>query len=108
MDFFFPEDSEFCRQPKVACREAVEGSLHGAGSGHHNNVPAGLEPFFVEAVNFPQASACPVSLHGVTQLFAGGNAHPILPRPIFAGVNGKVGIRSTGGMVQALENMIEL
>ena len=62
----------------------------------------------IEPVNFPQAAADPVSDHCFTQLFTNGYANPIGGAAIGSGIEHKITVCLTVGMIKPPKNMIQL
>ena len=79
----------------------------GFGTCHDHNIPAGLEFLFIEPVNFPDTAANPIADHGMTQLFADGDTHPIGVCPILPGVQNEIAVCLPVGTIQPLKDVIE-
>ena len=79
----------------------------GLASRHHHNIPAGLECFLIQAVDFPETAAYPVADMGLAQLFAHRDAHAIAARPIFAGVEHHVAVGIPLGAIKPPKYVIE-
>ena len=61
----------------------------------------------MQAVNLPQTAANPVANHRVSQLFTHRDANAVFVLPIGSGVQDKVAVGHSGGVIQPAENMIE-
>ena len=96
----------FC-QLQIGGGEFSEISMYGFCPGHYHNIPAGLEFFFIEAVNFPETAAHTVAHMGLAQFFADGDANTVFPRLIFAGVENQITVGIAGGGIQAPENVVQ-
>ena len=75
---------------------------------YHNNVPTGSEQRFIEPIDLPQTATHTITNHRMSQLFAGGNAHPIGGSAVRSTVKHQVTVGMTGGGVQPPKNMIQL
>ena len=104
----FAQNARLTGGGEVALRQLVEGGTDGPGPGDHHNVPAGLKLIFIQTVNLPQSSADPVADVGLTQLFAYGDAHPILPGPVAPGVEHDVPVGLPSRPVEPLKYVVEL
>ena len=62
----------------------------------------------MEAVDLPDAAADTVAHHGMTQLFADGDAHPVHAGAVASGVEHQKPVRLPGGAVKPLKNVIPL
>ena len=87
--------------------QGLEITMDRLGPGDHDDVPAGVESVFVQPVDFPDAAAHPIADHGMPQLFADGDAHPIGGRPVGSGVKHKASVCLTLGAVKPLKDVIE-
>ena len=95
-------------QRQITSCQLVKGGFHCTGPGHHNNVPAGLELFLIQAVYFPDAAAGTVTDVGLAQFFTNGNTHPIAVQTILPGIEHQKSIGLTGRVIQPPENVIQL
>ena len=102
------QDPGLGSQGQISADNVLERCRNTAASRHHHNIPAGLELCFIEAVYLPQAAADPIADHGMTQLFADGNAHPVGAGPVLPGVENHNGIGLSGGGIQPPEYVIKL
>ena len=101
------QDSGFVGQSQIGIDDILERCADAAASCHHHDIPAGLESAFVEAVGLPQAAADPVADHGMTQLFADGDAHPVGAGPVLPGVEYQIRIGLSGGGIQPPEYVVQ-
>ena len=106
--FHFHKDAGFFCKAKVSLGQLLEGGIDGPGPGDHNDIPAGLECFLVEPVDFPQAAADPVSDMGFPQFFADGDAHPVGTRPVAPGIEHQKPVGLAVGVIQTPKNVVEL
>ena len=94
-------------QTQTALGQILEGSIHGIGPCHHNDVPAGLELFLVQAVDFPEAAAGTVADVGLAQLFADGDADTVGFRAVLSCIQYKIPVSDTLAVIQPLKNVIQ-
>ena len=87
---------------------ALKGGMDRPGACHNHNVPAALECFLVEAVDFTQSSADTVAHIGFPQLFADGNAHPIGGSAVASGIQHQMAVGLSVCLVKTLEYVVEL
>ena len=73
-------------QIQIAPGELLKGSVHCLGPGHHNDVPAGPELFFIQPVNFPDPPPGAVADMGLTQFLADGDTHTVGLAPVLPGI----------------------
>ena len=67
---FLPKNTGLFRQGEIRRGQLVKGRVHGAASGYHNDVPATVELFLVQAVNLPEPAADTIADMGFAQLLA--------------------------------------
>ena len=82
--------------------------INAAASCYHNNIPAGGKPLLIESVNLPQTTTHPIPDHSMSQLFAGGDAHPIGGSAVGSGIKYQIPVGMAGGGIETPENMIQL
>ena len=104
--FSYKDPCLICQVQISAC-ESLEIGVHGFRPGHDHNIPAGLEFFFIQPVNLPDAAADPIADHSMPQLFADGDAHPIGVCPILPGIQHKIAVCLPVGPIQPLKNVIQ-
>ena len=104
---FLNQKIQLSGKGQIASRQLVKGSVHGFGSGHHNDVPAGLKLLFVQPIDLPDPPPGAVTDVGLAQFLADGNTHPVALGPVLPGIEHQKSIRSTLGVIQPLKNVIQ-
>ena len=82
----FSEQPQLLGLGQVILFQLLIGGADGSGSAHHDDVPAGLELLFMEAVNGAELAAQAVADHGVAQLGADRQTDSVFLRAIFPAV----------------------
>ena len=93
---------------EIAFRQLFKGRMDRPGARHDDDIPAALELFLVEPVDFTQSSADTVAHIGFPQLFADGNTHPVGGSAIFSGIEHQMAVCLSAGLVKTLEYVVEL
>ena len=94
-------------QSQITFRQLVKWSIHGLGTGHHNDVPAGLKLCFIQPIDLPDPPPGAVTDMGFAQFFADSNPHPVAGRTVLPGIQHQIAVRCTLGVIQPLKNVIQ-
>ncbi len=85
------ETQFFCKLQK-ACLQLRKAGVCGTTASNYNNIPAGAECGFVEAIAFTQTAADTIADNGTAQLAADRNAQTVDPEAVAAAIQGKMPI----------------
>ena len=104
---FLNQQIQLFGQSQITLRQLIKRSIHGLGTGHHNDVPAGLKLLFVQPIDLPDPPPGAVTDMGLAQFLADSNTYPVAVCTVLPGIEHQIAVRSTFGMVQPLKNVIQ-
>ena len=104
---FLNQKIQLSGQSQITFRQPLKWSIHGLGTGHHNDVPAGLKSFLIQPIDLPDPPPGAVTDMGFAQFLADGNTYPVAGRTVLPGIQHQKPIRRTLGVIQSLKNVIQ-
>ena len=104
---FLNQQIQLLCQSQITLGQLVKWSVYSFGTGHHNDVPAGLKLFFVQPIDLPDPPPGAVTDMSLAQFLADGNTHPVTFGPVLPGIEHQKSVRRTLGVIQPLKNVIQ-